>query len=33
MVTTLAMKQTTMEAWESLKTMHIRDERIRLASA
>jgi uncharacterized membrane protein YgcG len=33
MVTALAIKNSTMEAWESIKTMHIGDDRIRKASA
>jgi hypothetical protein len=32
MVTTLAMKDTTMEAWESIKMMQIDNERVRLAT-
>jgi hypothetical protein len=33
MVTALAIKDSTMEAWESIKTMRIGDDRIRKASA
>jgi hypothetical protein len=33
MVTMLAIKDSTMEAWESIKTMRIGDDRIRKASA
>jgi hypothetical protein len=33
MVTMLAIKDSAMEAWESIKTMHIGDDRIRKASA
>jgi hypothetical protein len=33
MVTMLAIKDSVMEAWESIKTMHIGDDRIRKASA
>jgi hypothetical protein len=32
MVTSLAMKDTAMEAWESIKTMHIGDGHVRLVT-
>jgi tryptophan 2,3-dioxygenase len=33
MVTALEIKDTVMDAWESIKTMHIGDDQIRKASA